>query len=273
MTSSDHNTIVITGASSGIGRELAIQLAAPGRSLWLVARNEERLAEVGEIVQTKGAEARIIALDISDVDAGERFLKAEVRSGRRIDQLYFAAAVSLFGEVKDVLEEDWDRLYRTDLLSCVQWVHAVYSGMVARRSGAIVIVSSLAGYIGYPTSVPYAAMKAGLVGLFRSLRYEAEQYGVRLHLVAPGYVDTGIYRAAAYRGTSYEDTMKVIAAMGFKMISAERAAAATIKGVTSGKREIVFPGYARVMAALGLRIPWGVSVTHDLMLKRFRSIS
>jgi len=144
--------------------------------------------------------------------------------------------------------------------------------MVARRSGTIVIVSSLAGYVGYPTSVPYAAMKAGLLGLFRSLRYEADRYGVQVSLVAPGYVETGIYQAAAYRGTNYDDTMKLIRAMGFKMISARQAASATIRGVERGKPEILFPAYARVMAWLGTRIPVLVTGLHSIMISRFRRL-
>ena len=273
MNASPNETIVITGASSGIGRELARQIAAPGRCIWLVARDKNRLQEVAESVRANGAEARVVALDLGDLDTAGQFLHAELALDRPIDQLYLAAAVSLFGEVKDICEEDWDLLYRTDLLSYLQWIQAVYPQMVARRSGTIVLVSSLAGYVGYPTSVPYASMKAGLLGLFKSLRYEADQYDVHIHLVAPGYVDTGIYEAATYRGTNFECTMKIIEDMHFKMIPAERAAAAILDGVRKGKYEICFPGYARMMVWLGSRLPVLIGLLHRNMITRFRGLS
>lgn len=270
MDAGASETIVITGASSGIGRELACQIAAPGRAVWLVARDETRLDEVAEAVRRKGATARVVPLDLIDLDATERFLQAELAAGRSIDQLYLAAAVSIFGEVKDIREDDWNLLYRTNLLSCVQWIQAFYPQMVARRSGSVVLIASLSGYVGYPTSVPYATMKAGLLGLFKSLWHEANQYGVRVHLVAPGYVDTGIYRAAIYRGTSFERTMEIISDMGFKMISAERAAAAILEGMRQGKYEICFPGYARLMAWLAPRAPMLVRLLHNGLVTRFR---
>lgn len=274
MPSSKHRTAVITGASSGIGRELARQLACPGVSLWLVGRDRARLDDVATEVREKGADARVVALDLSDLDTAGRFLEAEFGSGRQpVDDLYLNAAVSLFGEVKDLLEEDWDRIYRTNLLSCVQWIQAIYPQMVIRRSGTIVLISSLAGYVGYPMSIPYASAKAGLLGLYRSLRYEAERFDVGIHLVAPGYVATGIYKAATYRGTSLDLVMKVIGDMGFEMMSAERAAATILRGVNKGRGEICFPRYARLMAWIAPRAPALIRLLHRDMTARFRRLS
>jgi len=267
-------TTLITGASSGIGRALALALAGPGTSLWLVARDQSRLKDVAQEARRKGADVRVVALDLSDLESAGQFLEATFASCRQqVDELYLNAAVSLFGEVKDVLEEDWDRIYRTNLLSCAQWIQAVYPQMVTRGSGTIVLMSSLAGYVGYPTSAPYASMKAGLLGLHRSLRYEAERFGVRVHLVAPGYVDTGIYRSATYRGTSREHIMKIIGDMGFKMISAEQAADTILRGVQKGKHEICFPAYARLMTWIAPRAPVLIRLLHQDMTGRFRRLS
>jgi short-subunit dehydrogenase len=145
--------------------------------------------------------------------------------------------------------------------------------MVSRRAGTIVLVSSLAGYVGYPTSVPYAAFKAGLVGLFRSLVHEAAQYDVRIHLIAPGFVDTGIFAAATYRGTDYSKTMRLIDEMGFPLISAKTAAATILKGVRKGSPEIFFPNYARLLARLGPRMPVLIDAIHRSMLKHFHNIA
>ncbi len=226
-------TIVITGASSGIGREIAIQLAAPQRTIWLIGRDQERLDEVAGRVQAEGAIAKVVRLDLTDFDAAQRFLNESFPPGERVDSVYLSAAVTQFGEVKDTLCEDWNRIYRTDLLSPVQWVRHFYATMVAQKAGRIVIISSVAAYAGYPTAVAYATMKAGLVGLFRSLWHEGKAHGVAIHLALPGYVDTTIYKTAVFRETSYEKTMAEIESLGFRILSAEAAAGKILHGVRS----------------------------------------
>lgn len=272
MSDAAAETIVITGASSGIGRELALQLAAPGRELWLVARNAARLNEVADSVRRTGATARVITLDLADTAAAGRFLEEEMKN-RRIDQIYLAAAISLYGEMTHVRLEDWERLYRTNFLSCIQWTHAAYVNMVPRRTGRIVIISSLSGITGYPTATPYAALKAGLNGLFRSLWHEARMHGIDVRLVSPGYVATGIFRSAIYRDADYESTMRQISSLGFKMISPEAAAKAILQGVARGKKEIIFPGYARLFSWLARRMGWCVRPVYDRVLHDFRNKS
>ncbi len=264
--------ILVTGASSGIGMELARQLSGPGKRLWLVARSGDKLAALAEEIRGKGGEAEAVPLDLSDIEGSAAFL-AGFLGERNLDELYLAAAVSIFGEVKDILPEDWDLIYRTDLLSYAQWVQAVYESMARARRGRIVMVSSLAGYAGYPTSVPYATMKAGLLGLFRTLRYEAPGKGVAVHLVSPGYVRTGIYRSAIYRRSNFDNTLKQIDEMGFKMLESPEAAAVILKEIARGKEEIVFPGYAKLLAWVAPRFPRLVGGIHARMVKRFRELS
>lgn len=263
--------IVITGASSGIGRALALQLAAPGRTLWLVARRGTLLEEVAARAREAGADARPVELDVADSAAAAGFLAGELDGGRVVDEAYLAAAVSVFGEVRDLRVEDWQAVYRIDLLGCVQWVHALYAGMVPRRGGRIVIVGSVAGCAGFPTSVPYAAMKAGLLGLCRSLWAEARRHGVQVQLALPGFVDTPIYRDAIYRGSTYEQNMRRIAALGFGMISAEDAAARILRQAGRGRRRFAFPWYAALLAALAPRLPWALRSLHRKLVEGFRN--
>lgn len=272
MAQAPAGTIVITGASSGIGRELAIQLAEPGKEIWLVGRNEARLGEVARIVAEKGAVPMTLRLDLSDLTASSEALRTHFPAEKQIDTVYLSAAVTLFGEVKDTLAEDWELIYRTTLLSPVQWVQHFYAAMVARKSGRIVLVSSLAAYAGYPTATAYATMKAGMLGLYRSLVHEGKAHNVAIHIASPGYVDTNIYKSAVFRKTSFERTMMQIESLGFPILSAARTAEVILRSVRRGKREFALPGYASFMIWLAPRAPILIGMVHARIVKRFRQI-
>jgi len=265
--------ILITGASSGIGRELAIQLAAPGIDLWLIGRNEVRLGEVASQVEAAGGTARICTIDLADLDSAGRWLDENARDLERIDDVYLGAAVSLFGEVHNMLLEDWGSIYQTNLLSPLQWADFFFKCMQKRSAGRIIIISSLAAYAGYPTATAYAAMKAGLLGYFKSMRPEAASHGVSFHIAAPGYVETGIYQAATYRNVAREKVLEEIDNLGFDMIPASKAASAILNGVDRGRAEFAFPYYACFMMWLAPRFPWLMGIIHTKLLKNFRNAS
>lgn len=263
-------TIVVTGASSGIGRELAIQLARPDTELWLIGRNHERLEEVAAKIREKGGLPRVVELELSDLDAASRFLQENFPPGKSVDEIYLAAAVSMFGEVKDTLPEDWQRIYQTNLLSPVQWVLHFYGNMVAARAGKIIIISSLAAYAGYPTAVAYATMKAGLLGLFRSLLHEGKAHNVGMFLASPGYVDTAIYKTAVFRKISYEKTMRQIKSLGFRILSAEKTAGIILRSVARGESQFALPAYASLMKWTAPRFPMVIGLLHAKIVKSFR---
>jgi len=273
MSQAASETIVVTGASSGIGRELAIQLSKPGCEIWLVGRNRERLEEVAAQTRSKGAVPRIVELELADIEDSGRFLEKTFPSSKRVDVVYLAAAITLFGEVRDTFPEDWDQVYRTNLLSPIQWTRHFYAAMVEAKAGTIVLVSSLAAYSGYPTATAYATMKAGLLGLFRSLWYEGQSHGVAVHLASPGYVDTGIYRSAIFRKTSYDKTMCQIDQLGFRAIAADSCAARIIQSVHRGNKEFAFPAYASLMKWAAPRMPFLMNLVHRKIIKSFRDAS
>jgi short-subunit dehydrogenase len=266
-------TIVVTGASSGIGRELAIQMAGPGREMWLVGRDAGRLDEVAGKVREKGGNPHIVRMDLADIKSAAAFLAETFPPDKSVDEVYLSAAVTMFGEVKDTLPEDWDRIYQTNLMSPVQWILHFYSNMVKVKSGKIIIISSLAAYGGYPTAVAYATMKAGLLGLFRSLLHEGRAHGVGIHLAAPGYVDTSIYKTAIFRNTSYEKIMVQIRSLGFRVITAESAARTILARVARGEAQFALPAYASVMKWTAPRFPAVIDFIHAKIVRSFRQAS
>jgi short-subunit dehydrogenase len=265
--------IVVTGASSGIGRELALQMAAPGVELWLIGRDEARLDEVSALVAARGAHPRVAVMDLSDIENAGHFLDDCFPEGKRVDEIYLAAAVTLFGEVKDTFASDWQLAYQTNLLSPVQWAVHFYKGMVAAGAGRIVIISSLAAYAGYPTAAGYATMKAGLLGLYRSLVHEGKFHHVNIHIASPGYVDTNIYKRAIYRNTTYEKVMEQIQALGFRVLSASDTAAIILAKVRRGKRQFAMPFYASFFKLIATRCPAVIDLIHNKILKSFRQTS
>ena len=266
-------TIVVTGASSGIGRELAIQLAAPGREIWLIGRDCGRLEEVAAQVRANGGVAQAVRMDLLDLAAANRFLTETFPAGRRVDEVYLCAAITVFGEVKDILPEDWDLLYQTNLLSPVQWIVHFYANMVSARAGRIVIISSLAAHAGYPTATPYATTKAGLLGLFRSFWHEGKAHGVAFHLASPGYVNTSIYQSAMFRKTSYDKTIGDIESLGFQFLTADETARRILRAVGRGEKQFALPAYASLMKWVAPRMPFIIDLVHARIVKRFRQAS
>lgn len=260
-------TIVITGASAGIGREIAIQLAEPGRKLWLMGRDEQRLESVAAEVRSKGAFAETVRIDLTDLDAVEAMLAKYFPPDVEVASVYLVAAITAFGEVQDMHGEDWDKLYRTDLLSPIQMGRHFYANMVVRKRGNIVLISSLAAYAGYPTATAYATMKAGLLGLYRSLWYEGKTHGVSVFHASLGYVGTEIYKSAIYRGTNYERTMASIRKLGFAILPANVAAARIISNVRRGKNEFAIPAYASVLRWVAPRMPFVIAAIHRRIMK------
>jgi short-subunit dehydrogenase len=265
--------IVVTGASSGIGRELALQVAAPGVELWLIGRDRARLDEVSALVAARGATPRVAEMDLADIGNAGRFLDGSFPMEKRVDEVYLAAAITMFGEVKDTFAADWQLAYQTNLLSPVQWTVHFYKGMVAAGAGRIVIISSLAAYAGYPTATGYATMKAGLLGLYRSLVHEGRFHRVDIHLASPGYVDTDIYKRALYRNTTYEKIMEQIQALGFKVLTASDTAAMILASVRRGRKQFALPFYAALLGWVAPRFPFVIDVLHARILKGFRQPS
>jgi 3-oxoacyl-[acyl-carrier protein] reductase len=185
---------VVTGASRGIGRETAIQLCGEGANVLLVSRGEQRLREVQEEADGAGApsggRAAVLALDVTDADAGERMLASANECFGALDVLVNNAGITRDTLIVRMSDAEWDAVMDTNLRGVFNVCRAVARGMLKRRSGAIVNMTSVVGLHGNPGQTNYAASKAGIIGLTKSLAKELGTRGVRVNAVAPGYVTT-----------------------------------------------------------------------------------
>ena len=186
---------LITGGSRGIGRAIALRFVREGASVVIAARGESGLQAVEKEIRALGGETLAIVCDAGD-DAAVRAMAAaaEARFGK-IDVLvnnagYFCS----LHPIEQMPDEEWDLSLRANLTSAFYVTRAVMGGMIARRHGSIIMMSSLGAKHAYPFGTPYAAAKAGLFGLTRALAAEGGPHGVRVNALSPGVVQgTGIH--------------------------------------------------------------------------------
>jgi hypothetical protein len=247
-------TAVVTGASSGIGEATARLLAREGAQVALVGRRAERLDAIATTIGRAGGTAIVSACDVGDrkaVAAAAADIAARIGP---VDILVNSAGYGRHRRLLDWDLDDIEAMNRVNYLGSVYWTKALLPGMVARRRGWIVFVSSVAGKIGVPGETAYVATKFALVGFAESLSFEVERSGVHVMTVCPGTVDTEFY----------DEAMRAsIPPPGRRtMVGPDVVAEAILRGLARGAHEITVPrglavGYlARTLAPPLLR--WGV---------------
>jgi 3-oxoacyl-[acyl-carrier protein] reductase len=183
---------LVTGASQGIGRACALELARAGASVALAARNVEKLAEVQAEIAAAGGIAQAFALDVSSEES--------IKDGAKVVIAHFGGVhilVNNAGITRDILamrmkRKDWDDVLTTNLTGAFLLSQAVMSTMVKNRWGRIINITSVVGEIGQAGQANYAASKAGLIGLTKSLARELASRSITVNAVAPGYIETAM---------------------------------------------------------------------------------
>ncbi len=191
-------TVLVTGASSGIGRATAIQAAAAGDHVALLARRKDVLHDVAEECRAAGAAGTtVVAADVS-VDTEVADAVAEVvRTTGRLDAVLHCAGVVSYGRTEDTAPEDFDSVVSINLLGTANVARHVVPVLREQGEGTLVLVGSLLGHINVPEMTPYVVSKWGVRALARQLHIEnLDMPGVRIVHVAPGSVDTPIYGSA-----------------------------------------------------------------------------
>jgi short-subunit dehydrogenase len=250
-------TIIITGASDGIGAEMARQLAAAHRAnvnLVLAARDMDKLESVALQCRTVGAQVLVVKTDVSEEPQCRALIQATVDAYGGIDALINNAGVSAQALFSDVKAEDlgwYETLMRINLWGSVWCTHAALPHIRARK-GHIVAVSSLAGLVGVPGRTAYSATKFAMAGFFEALRTELKVTGVSVTTAYPGVVATNIrYRglnaagqAAGSSGLKEDDAMSV-----------EECAQLIIAGMNNREREVVMSAKGKLGRVLKLIAP------------------
>jgi 3-oxoacyl-[acyl-carrier protein] reductase len=194
MIDLSNRVALVTGASRGIGRAIAEQMARQGAIVIAAARGENARAVVEEI-QAAGGRAEAVALDVTEAGAGERVIASVVERHSRIDVLVNNAGITRDQLLLRMKRDDWDAVLATNLTAAFTLTQAVLKPMIRQRGGRIICISSVVGQSGNAGQANYAASKAGLIGFVKSVALEVASRGITANVVAPGLIETEMTRA------------------------------------------------------------------------------
>jgi 3-oxoacyl-[acyl-carrier protein] reductase len=186
---------LVTGASQGIGRACALELARAGTTVALAARNIEKLAAVAAEISAEGGTAKSYALDVSSEESIKAAAKAVLADHGSVHILVNNAGITKDGLALRMKLADFDDVLRTNLTGAFLLTQAVISSMMKARWGRIINITSVVGETGAAGQANYAASKAGLIGLTKSLAREFASRGITVNAIAPGFIETAMTHA------------------------------------------------------------------------------
>jgi NAD(P)-dependent dehydrogenase (short-subunit alcohol dehydrogenase family) len=187
---------LVTGASRGIGRAIALALGDAGADVACCARSRDPVEETAEDIRSRGSRAGGFAMDVTrapDIDRTMREVEAALGP---VDILVNNAGITLEKKSVEVTDAEWERVLATNLTSMFRLARSVAPAMIARGSGKIINVGSMYGALGVPRYAAYCASKAAVEALTRSLGAEWARHGIQVNCLAPGYMNTDIPREA-----------------------------------------------------------------------------
>ena len=187
----ENKVALVTGAGRGIGRAIAIALAKEGAEV-VVNYNgsEERAKEVKQTIEENGGKASIYKCNVSDFEACEAMIKDIVKEHGRLDILINNAGITKDGLIMKMKEEDFDSVLNVNLKGTFNTIRHSARQMLRQKSGKIINISSVSGILGNAGQANYAASKAGVIGLTKTMARELGSRGITVNAIAPGFVDT-----------------------------------------------------------------------------------
>jgi NAD(P)-dependent dehydrogenase (short-subunit alcohol dehydrogenase family) len=240
--------VLITGASSGIGRATALRVAGLGARVALAARNEAALREVAAGVAEQGSRAVVVPTDVSDPEQCRRAVSTTVDALGRLDVLICAAGVSMRAAFAESSPTVMEHVFRVNFLGTMHTTHHAIPH-VRRTRGSLVAVSSLTGKRGTPFYSVYGASKFAIQGLYESIRQELAADGVHVGLLAPGFVDTPLRdKVLGPDGQTWDSPP----ALPFRLWPLEKCVDRLVRLVARRQNEALLPAFVRPLLALDL---------------------
>jgi len=190
MNNLENKVAIVTGASRGIGKVIAEELANSGAKTVCVSRSETDVKKISDSINTNGNTSIAIACDIANAESFKELVKTVVEEFGSIDILVNNAGITKDNLIMRMSDDDWDTVINTNLKGAFNGTKAVTRHMMKQRSGRIINITSVVGLTGNAGQANYSASKAGLIGLTKATAKELASRGITANCIAPGYIET-----------------------------------------------------------------------------------
>src|SRR5690348_12376687 len=255
-------SVLITGASSGIGEELAVQLAQSGAQLTLAARRTDRLEALAQKIAGQGTEGTektqrtprpaVVKCDVTRDGDLEMAVSGAVLAFDKLDIVFANAGFGVVAPLKKLTIEDYRRQFETNVFGVLRTIYAALPE-VEKTKGNIVVVGSVSGWTASPGASPYAMSKFALRALANSITPELRLKGVKVTLISPGFVASNI-RRVDNQGEFHAGAKEQIPA--WLVVPTDKAVREILGAVARGKREAIITGHGKALVALERFMPW-----------------
>jgi NAD(P)-dependent dehydrogenase (short-subunit alcohol dehydrogenase family) len=235
---------IVTGAASGIGREIARQMAGHGARVVLTDVVQAGIDAAAAEIVGSGGTAEALRVDVANRDDVRAVIDHVVAVHGRLDYIFNNAGVAIFGGIQHMSLDDWDRIIDVNLRGVAYGAALAYQQMVRQGHGHIVNTASVAGLVPVPLQAQYCATKHAVVGLSKTLALEAIDHGVKVTVFCPGFVESGMMENNTLRGElEGVDARKLLP---FRPLTTEDAVRSLLHGVARGREMVVVPFYGRL---------------------------
>jgi short-subunit dehydrogenase len=247
--------VLVTGASSGIGEELAWQLGQSGATLTLAARRGALLEKLADRIESIGApRPLVVSCDVTRDGDVERAVAESVRQWGKLDVVIANAGFGVVGAFKRLSVEDYRRQFETNVFGVLRTIYAALPE-IEKTTGNVVIIGSVAGWVATPGTSAYAMSKFALRALANAITPELRLAGVTVTLVSPGFVVSNI-RNVDNHGALQAGAKDSIPA--WLPVSTSKAVRQILKAVARGKREVIVTGHGKILVVLERFAPWAI---------------
>ena len=245
--------VLITGASSGIGEEMALQLSRAGARLALAARRTDRLEQLrGQILAAGGVEPLIVACDVTRDEDPPRALAQTIARWGRLDIVIANAGFGVVGAFAQLSVEDYRRQFETNVFGVLRTLLAALPA-VLESQGQLVLLGSVAGWIASPGTSPYAMSKFAVRALANAITPELALQGVRVTLISPGFVESDI-RRVDNQGRLHAEAAEPIPR--WLVMARSEAVRTMLHAIARGQREVIITGHGKLFVFLERFFPW-----------------
>ncbi len=204
----ENRTVLITGATDGLGKAAALLLAERGYRVFAAGRSAEKRAQLDALAREKKLPLETLELDVCDDASVKAAVSKVLGKAGAIDVLVNNAGLVYGGAVEDLRMEDWRRQFETNFFGVIRVTQAILPHMRERRKGRILMMSSVSGFVTPPTQGAYSASKHAIEALANALRHELYPFGIDTVLIEPGYIVTNIQQTAMDLAQAYQEKIK-----------------------------------------------------------------